>query len=70
MTILETIAALKFQQSRANNGRVGVRSLSRKVSSVGLSSVSTNLTERKAFVGVGVGIGVGVGNILTFKDRS
>jgi hypothetical protein len=54
MAILEAKSALKGQQSRTNNRRIGVRSLSRKVSSIGLSSVSTNLTERKAFVGVGV----------------
>jgi hypothetical protein len=60
MAILEAKSALKGQQSRTNNRRIGVRSLSRKVSSIGLSSVSTNLTEGKAFVGVVVVVVVGV----------
>jgi len=46
MTILEAVSALKRQQSRTNDFRVGIGSLSGKVSSVGLSSISTNLTER------------------------
>jgi hypothetical protein len=46
MTVLEAVSALKRQQSRTNDLRVGIGGLSGKVSSIGLSSISTNLTER------------------------
>jgi hypothetical protein len=50
--ILETISALESQQSRTNDFRIGVRRLSRKVSSISLSSISTNLTERLSTIDV------------------
>jgi hypothetical protein len=52
VSILETISALESQQSRTNDFRIGVRSLSRKVSSIGLSSISTNLAERLSTIDV------------------
>ena len=52
MTVLEAVSALKRQQSRANYLRVGIGSLSGKVSSVGLSSISANLTERLSTIDV------------------
>jgi len=56
MTVLEAVSALKRQQSRANNLRVRIGSLSGKVSSVGLSSISTNLTERLSTIGKVIGL--------------
>jgi hypothetical protein len=58
MTVLEAVSALKRQQSRANNFRVGVGSLSGKVSSIGLSSISTNLAERLSTIDVVIGVGI------------
>jgi hypothetical protein len=58
MTVLEAVSALKRQQSRANNLRVGVGSLSGKVSGIGLSSVSANLTEWFSTIDVVIGIGL------------
>jgi hypothetical protein len=52
MTVLEAVSALKRQQSRANYLRVGIGCLSGKVSSIGLSSISANLTERLYTIGV------------------
>ena len=52
MTVLEAVSALKRQQSRANYLRVGIGCLSGKVSSVGLSSISANLTERLSTIDV------------------
>jgi len=56
MTVLEAVSALKRQQSRANYLRVGIGCLSGKVSSVGLSSISTNLTERLSTIDVVIGV--------------
>jgi hypothetical protein len=58
--ILETISALESQQSRTNDFRIGVRSLSRKVSSIGLSSISANLAERLSTIGVVIVLVIGV----------
>jgi hypothetical protein len=52
MPILETISALESQQSRTNDFRIGVRRLSGKVSSIGLSSISANLAERLSTIDV------------------
>jgi hypothetical protein len=54
MTVLEAVSALKRQQSRANNLRVGIGGLSGKVSSISLSSISANLTERLSTIDGGV----------------
>ena len=60
MTVLEAVSALKRQQSRANYLRVGIGSLSGKVSSVSLSSISANLAERLSTIDVVLGIGIDV----------
>jgi hypothetical protein len=54
--ILETISALESQQSRTNDFRIRVRRLSGKVSSISLSSISTNLAERLSTIGVVIGV--------------
>jgi hypothetical protein len=64
--ILETISALESQQSRTNDFRIGVRCLSGKVSSIGLSSISANLAERLSTIDVVLGIGIGI-DVLVSK---
>jgi hypothetical protein len=50
----KAISALKSQQSRASNRRVGVRIKPDKVSSFGLSGIKTDLT--KGLLGIIIGI--------------
>jgi hypothetical protein len=52
MTVIEAVSALKRQQSRANYLRVGISSLSGKVSSIRLAGISANLTERLSTIDV------------------
>jgi hypothetical protein len=55
MSVLEAVSALKSLESRANNLGIRVGGHSGKVSSIGLSSISTNLAEGLSTIGIGVG---------------
>jgi hypothetical protein len=69
MTILVAISALKCLQSRTNNGGIGVRTSAHIMSSIGLTSVSANLTEWLLGVIVIVSVGVSrkCGHLVVLK---
>jgi hypothetical protein len=54
MPVLEAVTALERLESRANDLRVRIGSLSGKVSGISLAGVSANLTEWFSTVGVGI----------------
>jgi hypothetical protein len=66
VTRFVAVSALKCQQSGASNRRIGVGIKSHKVSSIGLSGVSTNFTEWLFIVIV---IGNNSGHFLVAKFR-